>query len=880
MRRIAAIRGLACLGLARLGLSCLGLAWLSVGEASGQAAKGGNPFGTNIFPSSYSVEATASADTPPLIHDDDFDTDVQNPAEASFVASSSVTAASTNAGDSAESTADYSVSFVLDTETGMLSGTVTASIDGTAMNSDTNESSPIAEPRVSFESRIVIEDAPATLQLFGPAAASGMPLPSLGCVRVELINSEGVAFDRLVCGEGGPSSDDIEVSIPLEPGGYTLRIHISGEAYFDDDEDLGSAFCSASLSLDVMIVPAEGADITWVSTEDGDFDNAENWDRARVPSSADTALFASDGLYDVLFNSSESSRRALIDDTLVRFVGGSYVLGGGTETEPSLVIGHDSTGSDVLAIVGNQLSSVFASIGHAVGSDSTVGVIDGGTWNNSARLVVGRSGVGSLDNGIDGSGRIATGELRIGENAQSTGTVDVYRTTVKQGVGAVLVAGATAVGYFGQGTLTVHDAEIETGQTSIGALFGSRGEVVLDGANGSSRWVFGGELRVGDQGDGVLSVRSGAVESLATDRVVVGFLEGSTGLVTLDGSDARLQTFSEIAVGTEGEGDVQVRSGASVSGSALIIGPSAGPGEGIVTVSGSETDGAATTFSTITVDEDLSVGAGGAGTLTIDGGRVFADSADLGTFASGNATVDVSDGGILEISGALRIGESAPPAIAGTATVKIVAGSDPFSFVIADSVTMEAGSSVHGNGGVLRAANGFTNNGGTVGAGITVDAKQGGELGPLMIDGDFTMTDGVIEIVASGLGDGEFGALQVSGDADIQSAEVHFVFADGFAPRTDDVTPFLMVEGDLNIGTLSQSYEGVADGFEFEIETEGGMLVFRALNDAERDDMMPGPGCASSGSGSNVRGGTAVMLIIVAAIAWRFGSSRAHRRVD
>jgi hypothetical protein len=77
--------------------------------------------------------------------------------------------------------------------------------------------------------------------------------------------------------------------------------------------------------------------------------------------------------------------------------------------------------------------------------------------------------------------------------------------------------------------------------------------------------------------------------------------------------------------------------------------------------------------------------------------------------------------------------------------------------------------------------------------------------------------------------------IHATGAVDIQNSTVVFTFIDGFLPQTGDTVPFLVADGGLTVANLVMEFEGVADGFQFEVTEENGMLVFEALSDAQPD---------------------------------------------
>jgi hypothetical protein len=111
--------------------------------------------------------------------------------------------------------------------------------------------------------------------------------------------------------------------------------------------------------------------------------------------------------------------------------------------------------------------------------------------------------------------------------------------------------------------------------------------------------------------------------------------------------------------------------------------------------------------------------------------------------------------------------------------------------------------------------------------------EQDDAIGTLTFGGNVDFASATLEIDVGGLAEGNFDVIHATGAVDIQDSTVLFRFIDGFLPRTGDTVPFLVADGGVTIANLVLEFEGVAEGFQFEVREENGMLVFEALNDAE-----------------------------------------------
>jgi autotransporter family porin len=148
--------------------------------------------------------------------------------------------------------------------------------------------------------------------------------------------------------------------------------------------------------------------------------------------------------------------------------------------------------------------------------------------------------------------------------------------------------------------------------------------VVVDGA-GSALNAY--ELRVGNLGDGTLTVRNGGAVNAGTGPGQFQFIVGNVAVGTFTVRDGGTVTAPVAYIGYGGTGGV--------------------PGTGTLTVAGA---GATLTVGTPTADGSLGVGmtAAGNGTLNVQGGgqvTVYGDA--RGAFFDGRGTINVTDPGSL-----------------------------------------------------------------------------------------------------------------------------------------------------------------------------------------------------------------------------------------
>lgn len=256
------------------------------------------------------------------------------------------------------------------------------------------------------------------------------------------------------------------------------------------------------------------------------------------------------------------------------------------------------------------------------------------------------------DGSIGGAGYTAT----IASNM--TGVGDVIKTDLGTLVltGASNFAGETNVR---GGELRLADGGALTNADGmIGRESGERGIVTVIGTDGSgnpSTWTNTGILRVGRLGTGTLNILDGGLVTVA-DIAYVGDDVGSQGIVTVSGQDANgnASTWtgaSDIVIGEFGSGTLNITSGGQVNNQSGWIGSNVG-GQGTVNVSGVGANGVASTW---TNNGNVLVGNG---TLNItDGGKVVSVGGQIGASGDGVGLVLASGAGSLwENSGRISVG--------------------------------------------------------------------------------------------------------------------------------------------------------------------------------------------------------------------------------
>jgi fibronectin-binding autotransporter adhesin len=340
-------------------------------------------------------------------------------------------------------------------------------------------------------------------------------------------------------------------------------------------------------------------------------------------------------------------------------VGGMRVGDKGAGTLTVRDGGHVAIASDQLFIANKKNSKGTVLVD---GKDSTLTSHD--------VLSVGVQGAGSLtiiNGGVVNSGDSGTPGIlsSIGKESGGTGSVQV------RGPGSEWKhVGDIEVGENGEGALTISDGGrvVSTGNTVVGKYAGGTGAVIVDGVGSS--WDSGGGIGVGAQGAGSLTISNGALVKSAAPlpgnlAAIIGFGLGGTGSVLVEGPGSAWEAEGNVAVGYTDEGTLTIRGGGRVSsnGSGVANGPES---KGTVVV-----DGKGSSWANSGV---VAVGVHGSGSLSItNGGLVTSAGSDsmmgggIGDRADGIGTVLVEGpGSAWEAKGQFVVGGAGQ----GTLTIR------------------------------------------------------------------------------------------------------------------------------------------------------------------------------------------------------------------
>lgn len=287
-------------------------------------------------------------------------------------------------------------------------------------------------------------------------------------------------------------------------------------------------------------------------------------------------------------------------------------------------------------------------------------------------VTIGSKGDGTLTVQNAALAAFSGASVTLGENGTGSGTLTV------QGGNTTMSTGSLTIGSQGTGTLNVLDTASLTTATniSLGEQSTGTGTATIDNSSVTDT----GTLTIGGYGTGTLTIQDSGSLTVQGNDITLGEQNGGSGTLNLIGSGSALNFTGDMTVGSAGSGDFELQNAAQFGGVSMTVG--AGTGFGGASTGGSGTVEISGAGSSLSLEQDLTVGKYGQGTITLAGGGSLIDQGDvtLGSVPASNGTVNVNTGSIWLVNGSLTIGSK------GYGTVVVNGGSNLKS--TGDSITI------------------------------------------------------------------------------------------------------------------------------------------------------------------------------------------------
>lgn len=514
------------------------------------------------------------------------------------------------------------------------------------------------------------------------------------------------------------------------------------------------------------------ADQSWTGTAGTDWFTAGNWSKA-VPTSSDAVTInaapntptiaggsASAAALSVVGNGTLTvSGGTLSPDTLrigdATGAGSVLVTGAGTTLSNNGALELGRTGAGTLTIRDGAQASTYAG-GLYMGAGATLLVTGLGTTfdigaktpNVPALMPTDWSAFAGWFSLDEGRATVSAGAKLISDGGYIGGSGATWTTMTVTGQGTTwqnalpLYIGGTGNGTVGFGRLTVADGAVVTAYTgAVGVDSGSFGELLLKGPGSRleilTRADFLGNMRVGFEGDGKVTVQNGA--TLAAANIIhIADQPGSSGVLAIGGGLGEAAAAPGTVRATNG-----IRFG---EGSATLLFNHTATGynfdQKLYGTGGQILHAAGTTNYT-------GDGSGYTGAVAVTGGTLLVN----GRLGDVTSTVTVGNGATLGGAGAVGniLAQSgatiAPGNSPGTLTVlgnyRQAAGATYAAEIVPGSTTSDRivvnGAAVLDNGAILR----LTKNGNgavPINAQYTILTATGGVTGRYVVTGDTAIT--------------------------------------------------------------------------------------------------------------------------------------------
>ena len=316
-----------------------------------------------------------------------------------------------------------------------------------------------------------------------------------------------------------------------------------------------------------------------------------------------------------------------------------------TGSNPGLLyVGYNSTGTLNISNGGTVVNTTGTGtngvtyVGSAAGSGTINFGPNGGTLKTTSLFASPSQLTGTGT--VDASGLVTDANLVFNSSGSLSQTVPLGNVSVYL---TLTSAGALGAGYASSGSLTIgNGVTVNSYGGYLGYKAGSTGTATV---SGSATWNTGvGGITVGNAGTGSLYVNSGGTLASSNGNLALGTGSGSSGTLTIDGSNSAVASVNYCYLGDSGSGTstgtVTITNGGAMSSGGVVQIGAYGGGTGTVTVDGSN--------SKWTSSGEFAIGDQGIGTLNItNGGTVNTASAYISYFGQygGNGALKVDGSG-------------------------------------------------------------------------------------------------------------------------------------------------------------------------------------------------------------------------------------------
>ena len=285
----------------------------------------------------------------------------------------------------------------------------------------------------------------------------------------------------------------------------------------------------------IAAAPALAADTTWDGSTDSNWFDNSNWDTNAAPTAADDVFINATTGSPVIDSGNDAMANEVAIGTLL--TGGLLEISGAgsTLTAAGALVGVFRPGSMAFTL------GSTGTIGYTYIGDSSQGsglvTVDLGSSVDLELLYVGFEGTGTLS--LASGGDVTSNFAYVGNKVGSEGVAQVG------GLGSTWTTNFLSVGYSGQGDLEVYDGGVVTAGDTVQIGVEATGAGTAAVAGTGSQLMAGGQITVGHNGTGTLTISDGGLVSVDAGSGALNIAQnsGSSGVVWIGAG------FNETATG-------------------------------------------------------------------------------------------------------------------------------------------------------------------------------------------------------------------------------------------------------------------------------------------------------------------------------------------